>query len=312
MRLVYYQPSGLYKPNALILFFFSIFAWSSVMGAFGGWAFTEKSLHHEFSIDFCILYLCVLLTISSRITFIPIIKFKVRNPKIAFKVGLIAASLGWIFFYLIIRYIILRETDSSFLEFVYTRIKDGYPASLRIGHGHAGAYYFTVKGPMAILMWVLELSVLPFMLALMSKWCAAAPFSEKTGSWCRAFRAPYTIHSPSIKEASKKLKQGDPNWLLVIQANKYQQGSPLCLKNVFLLVPEVDGDDCFYLDTRGWLGKLIRSTYKQEEIRPYLKIDYQTARSMINRFGFDTEKKFAGLVQKLTAGGDGEWNDTSK
>lgn len=307
MHLVYYQPSGLYKPKTPIFLCFIIFVWSSIIGLFGGWVFTERALFPEFNINFFIVYFLVLLMISIPVTKITIKKLKIRNPEVAFKAGLISASLGWIFFYLTIRYIVLREIDSNFLEVIYARIKDGYPAYLEDG---GSVYTYTVKGSMAIIMLGLELCVLPFFIAYMLKQHAASPFSEKTGSWYKLFIAPYIINQPSIKETSKNLKQGDTNWLLTIRAEKYRKLSSWSLEKVFLFIPEVDGDDCCYLATRGFLCRLIKSDDKYKEIQSYLKIDYQTAQTMMHRFGFYTDKKFVNFVKKLKIGGDGETNQT--
>ena len=247
MHPVYYQPSGNYKPKAPIIIFFLVFALSSFIGLFCGWAFTERILYPEFNIILLFSYLTLIMWISEHITSTVVKKLNFRNPEIAFKIGLTAASLGWIPFYLAIRYIVLREADSSFLEFVYTRIKVGYPVNFL----YSSYTQFTVKGAMAVFMWVSELCIVPYLFARILKMQAAMPFSEKTGTWHRRFCSPYRIHLPAKKEVSKKLKQGETNLLLAIQPSPSKYDRKLCAwwgywgwGNVMLFIPEVDGDDC--------------------------------------------------------------------
>jgi hypothetical protein len=53
------------------------------------------------------------------------------------------------------------------------------------------------------------------------------------------------------------------------------------------------------LTTLRWDARLLSWSNINKEFRLYLKIEYEAVVSLIRRFGFDQDKKFAALLQKL-------------
>jgi len=306
---IYYQPSDRYPQSAPMLVFLLVFILSSISGVIMSWLFTERGLLSGFNILLFVVVFFLMFILNSRATALIIRKLKIRSPEMAFKVGLIAASLGWVLFHSATRYIVAKEADSSFLEFIYMRAVNGYPAQMSVG-GHIGGgggftVHFTAKWFVGIPIWLFELLMAPWLFSLFLKIEAARPFSEKTGTWHRGFTAPCGIVSPPKHEVCRRLKQGEVDLLLTIQPDKYLKNNEYSgWGRVTLFIPKAnDGDDYYFTVNDQVMGsRLVSRSNKDKELRSYFKIDYETVVSMVYRFRFDQEKKYAGLLQKLKIG----------
>jgi len=299
MSPIYYQPSGKYDPFAPVVIFILSFILASITGVIYVWISTIRDIFHV-DIVWSLLILTLALYLNSRVTSTVVEKFKIRNPEMVFKVGLVAASVGWVIFNTVTKYILASEFYSSFLEFIYARAINGYPVIVLHGRRFT-LISFTAKWFVGIPIWLLELLVMPWALGLILKMQTARPFSEKTGTWHRGFVSPYTIVAPPKKEVRKRLKQGEADVLLAIQPDKYLKITrwPWGWGQVTLFVSETNDDDDYYLTTSGWDARLLSWLNINKEFRLYLKIEYEAVVSLIRRFGFDQDKKFAALLQKL-------------
>ena len=309
MTPIYYQPSGKYEPSAPMVVFILVFILASIYGVICGWLFTEGGLSSEVDFNFFIIFLLLIIILNSHVASIVVKKCKIRNPEMVFKMGWIAACLGWVFFNTATRYIVVGDADSSFLEFIYARAMNGYP--VKIIHSRGSILIFTAKWFVGITFWLFELLVVPWHFGFILRIEASCPFSEKTDTWHKGFVAPYLIASPPKNEIRKRLKQGETDLLLSIQPDKYRKnniwdGGLASWRRSTLFISGMRDDDNYY-----WTSPALYLGWSKNKSFPlYLKIDYETVSSVIYRFGFDQEKKYADLLQKLGIGGDSTPNKT--
>jgi hypothetical protein len=97
MPLIYYQPSGKYNNKAPFIIFFYVLILSSISGMICGWLLSEEGFFSYVDFTCSLAIILFLLYINSKVTSKLFKQLQMRNPKIAFRLGIISSSLGWIF-----------------------------------------------------------------------------------------------------------------------------------------------------------------------------------------------------------------------
>jgi hypothetical protein len=230
MSFTYYQASGKYKYYAPSIIFSLSFVLASIIGIVCGFLFRENILYPEIDIVTCLLLLFLLIFLCSKVTKKIIERLHFRNPEVAFRLGLISSSLGWVFSIWLTRYILLSNENTGFFDFLIIRLKNGFLAGLTLGEYNFGyTFIFNARWFIAIPIYLIELSIMPYFYACVLKVQAGLPFSEVSMTWYKQLLLPYTILTPPKKDIIEMLNYNEEKIFKQIQPdnknkNKYNYG----------------------------------------------------------------------------------------
>jgi hypothetical protein len=291
MSLIYYQPSGKYNNKAPTIIFFTVFILSSISGMICGWLLSEKGFFLYVDFTCSLVIILFLLYINSKIISKLFKQLQIRSPKIAFRLGIISSSLGWIFFNCLIRYYTLSETKQGVISFFIERMTNGYPMGITIAFfSFSDTIFFYAPWFIASPIWIIELLIMPFIFSRILIMYASLPFSEQTNSWHIKVELPYTIFMPKKKQVKEELSHGNLDVFLNLYPEKYFEDNILNWGKINLFIPFYGQDIC-YIDISNIFERLFYIN-KNNVLLFYYIINKDTAEVLLSRFGyFNTKKK---------------------